>query len=68
MIDILYLSHTDIRSDSRILKAMNTALDDGYSIFSVGVELREGAAISSKIDTNLIKTIKLFSRKLFYSL
>ena len=59
---VLHLTHTDIRSDSRILKEMDAAKRRGYMVYGAGIELNEG---SKNVDfaNPGIKTIRLFSRK-----
>ncbi len=58
---ILHLTHTDIRSDSRILKEMRAAESSGYTVYGIGIELSEGA--KNVDDGNLcIKTLKIKSR------
>lgn len=60
---ILHLSHTDIRSDSRILKELD-ALEkiSGVEIAGVGVSMSEGAAASKKAIRAKIISIRLFSK------
>jgi hypothetical protein len=42
---ILHITHTDIRSDSRILKELEAlASFENYQILGIGFELNEGAA------------------------
>ncbi|MBK9624802.1 MAG: hypothetical protein IPO38_09670 [Rhodocyclaceae bacterium] len=42
----LHLTHTDIETDSRILKEMGVLAEAGYEIYGMGIEL-EGAAKSA---------------------
>lgn len=61
---ILHLTHTDINTDSRILKEIATLSNAGHSINGFGVILEEGAA-SSDIKCNAdIYSIILRSRRL----
>lgn len=60
----LHLSHTDIESDSRILKEMASLFAVGYTVSGLGVSLDEGAqrtAIDFQAD---IASIQLRSRRL----
>ena len=66
MTDILFLSHTDIRSDSRILKSMLVALDSNLSVYGIGISQVDGSAISSDEVKEKTIAVKLFSRKLFF--
>ena len=60
---ILHLTHTDINTDSRILKEIATLSNAGHSINGFGVILEEGAA-SSEIECNAaIYSIILRSRQ-----
>lgn len=47
MVDALHLTHTDIRTDSRILKELRSLNGAGYSVRGVGVVLEEGSKASS---------------------
>lgn len=62
----LHLTHTDIESDSRILKEMGALAAAGYIVSGIGVALDEGAEkspISFRAD---IYAIELISRKLTF--
>lgn len=62
----LHLTHTDIESDSRILKEMEALAGSGYMVSGLGVMLNEGAkrsAIPFKAD---ISAIRLSSRELTF--
>lgn len=61
MNEILYLTHTDIRSDSRILKEMEAASIGGYQVFGIGVEMREGSKNTSPSHLR-VTTLRLLSR------
>lgn len=61
---ILYLTQTDILSDSRILKSMRSAYDSDYEPCGIGVALNEGSALDKNAKTLNINSIKLFSLKL----
>ncbi|MGE8498729.1 MAG: glycosyltransferase [Pseudomonas sp.] len=66
MKNILHLTHTDIESDSRILKEMGALAAAGYAVSGIGVVLDEGAeksTISFKAD---IDAIQLRSRKMTF--
>lgn len=58
---ILHLTHTDIRSDSRILKEMRAATKAGYTVHGIGIELSEGAKNVNESDFG-IETLKIRSR------
>ncbi|MCR9190140.1 MAG: glycosyltransferase [Alteromonadaceae bacterium] len=58
---VLFLSHTDIRSDSRILKEMRAALDRGFDVLGIGVEMDEGSKNTQDI-VNRIEAIRLATR------
>ena len=64
--NILHLTHTDINSDSRILKEMKSvSKDDSYKLFGIGVIMNEGAVDSITGSEKLnIRSIILQSRKL----
>lgn len=49
MVDALHLTHTDIRTDSRILKELRSLNHAGLSVRGVGVVLEEGSK-ASEID------------------
>lgn len=61
MENLLHLTHTDIRSDSRILKEMEAASKSGYRVYGIGIELSEGAQNINGQGFE-IKTISLMSR------
>lgn len=61
---ILHLTHTDIESDSRILKEMGSLAAAGYVIRGVGVTLEEGAKRSVITFEGDIDAIQLRSRRL----
>lgn len=63
---ILHLTHTDIESDSRILKEMGALVVAGYEVSGIGVVLDEGAQKSSISFTANIDAIELHSRKLTF--
>ena len=60
---ILHLTHTDIRSDSRIIKEMVAADKSKYVVSGIGIELDEGGKNSDIQSYNII-TLKIFSKKL----
>lgn len=64
--NILYLSHTDIRYDSRILKYIKKSSDESAAILALGIE-DKGDSISKKssFQKNIFNR-KLKSRKLNY--
>ena len=64
--NILNLTHTDINSDSRILKEMRSvSKDDSYKLYGIGVMMNEGAVDSLAGSEKLnIESIILQSRKL----
>jgi glycosyltransferase involved in cell wall biosynthesis len=63
---ILHLSHTDIQSDSRILKEMGSLSIIGYLVCGIGVRMKEGG-VRSTIDFEAdIKSIQLWSRRLIF--
>ena len=62
----LHITHTDILTDSRILKEMSALVKESYHVKGLGIELEEGAA-----ETNLdfeaeIHAVRLVSRRLTY--
>lgn len=62
----LHLTHTDIESDSRILKEMGALAVAGYEVSGIGVVLDEGSkksAVPFKAD---ISAIRLRSRKMTF--
>lgn len=62
--NILHLTHTDIITDSRILKEMQSiaSSDQNYSVKGIGVSLDEGSMSTSNIDNIEINSIILRSR------
>ncbi len=60
---VLHLSHTDIKTDSRILKEMGVLANAGYKVSGLGIKLQEGAAESAIAFDAEIDTIKLYSRQ-----
>ena len=60
---ILYLSHTDIRSDSRILKSIQAAIDSGYDVSAIGIAANEGTINAENGITSLITTLELYTRR-----
>ncbi|WP_323883181.1 glycosyltransferase [Aeromonas hydrophila] len=63
---ILHLSHTDIRTDSRILKELKALTMAGYSVSAIGVELNENVVRDKNVVGIDIKTIKIWSKKLAF--
>ena len=59
----LHLTHTDIESDSRILKEMGVLAEAGYGISGLGIKIEEGAARSAIPFSANIDTIRLRSRQ-----
>lgn len=66
MKNTLHLTHTDIESDSRILKEMGALAGAGYAVSGIGVVLEEGAEKSAISFTADIDSIQLHSRKLTF--
>lgn len=60
----LHLTHTDIASDSRILKEIGSLAEAGYAVSGIGVVLDEGASQSTPHHTADISSIHLRSRKM----
>ena len=60
---ILHITHTDIRSDSRILKEICSLSDAGYEVSSLGVTMCEEAPRSDFSPSLKIFQIKLASRR-----
>lgn len=62
--NILHLSHTDIRYDSRILKEMEAiARVNVFQVFGIGINLDEGSTIG-KISADLsLKSLRLLSKR-----
>lgn len=59
----LHLTHTDIESDSRILKEMNALRDAGYFVQGIGIVLEEGSKKTESYLKEKIESIHLLSRK-----
>ncbi len=59
----LHLTHTDIESDSRILKEMGALAVAGYAVSGLGVKLDEGSQKSQIAFNADISAIKLISRQ-----
>lgn len=59
----LHLTHTDIESDSRILKEMSALAVSGYIVSGLGVTLNEGSQKSPINFSADISAIKLISRQ-----
>ncbi len=62
----LHISHTDIRSDSRILKEMNCLSRNGYFVNGIGVQTNDGSKRSDFNMNTEILTVQLFARKLSF--
>ncbi|MFL9627881.1 glycosyltransferase [Aeromonas jandaei] len=62
---ILHLTHTDIRSDSRIIKEMDAAYKAGYDIVGIGIHLDEGGRNVGLDQYNII-TLNVFSKRLTF--
>ncbi len=63
---ILHLTHTDIESDSRILKEIEALATSGYAVSGLGVAISDGSQRSSiEFDAN-IRAIQLRSRQLSF--
>ncbi len=60
----LHISHTDIESDSRILKEMASLSAAGYAVCGLGVKLEEGAHRATIEFQGEISSIQLRSRRL----
>ena len=62
---VLHLTHTDISSDSRILKEMQTIANasNQYQVYGIGVSLDEGSANANDIDKLHIDSISLRTRR-----
>ncbi|MDA9003868.1 hypothetical protein N9J26_00080 [bacterium] len=64
---VLHLSHTDIRSDSRILKEMSAIASTEYQVLGVGVNDFSGTEEASLLENNFsIFNINLLSRKMVF--
>lgn len=59
-----HLTHTDIKSDSRILKEMGSLASTGYAVSGLGVSLDEGAKHSAVDFDAELYNIRLHSRRL----
>jgi len=66
MKNVLHLTHTDIESDSRILKEMGALADAGYAVSGIGVVLDEGAQKTTVSFSADIMAINLLSRRLTF--
>lgn len=66
--NILHLSQTDIRTDSRILKEMNTLAesDSSYKVSGIGVKRDKAARSADDVENLYIQTIVLSSGSLKY--
>lgn len=62
---ILHLTHTEIPSDSRILKEMESAYNNGYEVHGIGIKLNETTKQMNSKNLH-ITTLKLFSKKLSF--
>lgn len=61
---VLHLSHTDIRTDSRILKELNSLSETAaYNIHAIGVSATDEAPPAKYNDSVQIQTLNLFSSK-----
>ncbi|MBM3428702.1 MAG: glycosyltransferase family 4 protein [Bacteroidetes bacterium] len=58
----LHLTHTDIRSDSRILKEMASLVEAGFSVAGVGLEIDEGEKKSEVTFRGDVSLLRLASR------
>ena len=63
---IIYLSHSDIRFDSRILKEMQSAHDSGNLVQGIGINSRGKFKKATEIEHLLISSISFTSRKLVF--
>lgn len=73
MIKSLHISHTDISSDSRILKEMQSLQNNGYFVCGVGIEKNNGSHKTyNDFDVQSIrltaKKLKFFPQKIRHSL
>jgi glycosyltransferase involved in cell wall biosynthesis len=67
MNNCLHITHTDPRSDSRILKEIESLAEYSFNIFTVGIEPRENINTKTELQGDIsFKTIKLFSRRLIF--
>ena len=62
MKQILHITHTDVTSDSRILKEICSLADAGYEVSSLGVMMSEEAPSSDFSSGLRITQIRLGSR------
>ncbi len=62
--NVLHLSHTDIESDSRILKEMHAiaSMDSKATVFGIGVKLEEGSSQTESAESLEIHSIILRTR------
>jgi glycosyltransferase involved in cell wall biosynthesis len=60
---ILHITHTDIQTDSRILKEMESLAKVGYELNGLGIQLEEGAAKTNLAFNAKIEALKLHSRQ-----
>ena len=65
LMNIVHISHTDVRYDSRILKEMMAALNDisDFSLHGIGVSMNEGNMKGINFDKFQFHLINLKSRK-----
>lgn len=63
---ILHLSHTDIAYDSRILKEINSAKLDGYTVYAIGIKSKDIKEIGKRRlqESNNIESLKILFRKM----
>ena len=61
---VLHLSHTDIATDSRILKCMAAAKDAGYSVTGIGVSDSGGVAAGMPLSGVYVVSVRLLSNGL----
>lgn len=68
MINVLHLSHTDIKSDSRILKEMTALaeIDQLYKVVGIGVSMKKVGKISIQTGRLKIFSIILYSKNLIF--
>lgn len=68
MINVLHLSHTDIRYDSRILKEMTALAQSShdYRLYGIGISMDEGNALSSQARALEIHSLEINSKNLTY--
>lgn len=63
---ILFLTHTNIDEDSRILKQMGCLGSNGFSVFGVGVWDKEGTSKTNLTRSFETRLVHLWSRKLTF--